>query len=83
MADGAVDTLTAPVGWAKAKPLAFIIFLFVVVLLVLRFRHAIARWIVKIPKLGAWLVGGKKTVVQASMTDVGGVSVAAASGDDS
>lgn len=60
---GVEDTVKAPVMWAKAKPLAFILFVFIVVILVLRFRHAIARWIVKIPKLGPWLVGGKSTVV--------------------
>lgn len=68
MADGPVEIVKAPVGWAKAKPLAFIVFVFILVLLVLRFRHAIARWISKIPKLGPWLVGGADTVVPAAST---------------
>jgi|HubBroStandDraft_5_1064220.scaffolds.fasta_scaffold116232_3 hypothetical protein len=63
---GVEETVTAPVGWAKAKPLAFFLLLFIVVLLTLRFRHAIARWIAKIPKLGPWLVGGKASVVPAT-----------------
>lgn len=68
MADGVTDIVKAPIGWAKAKPVVFFIFLFIVVLLVLRFRHAIARWIAKIPKLGPWLVGGKGTVVPETAT---------------
>ncbi len=69
MAEGGIEgAVKAPIGWAKARPFVFVIFLFIVVLLVLRFRHAIARAISKIPKLGPWLVGGADTVVPAAST---------------
>jgi hypothetical protein len=65
---GVEETVTAPVGWAKAKPWAFFFLVVAIVLLTLRFRHAIARLISKIPKLGPWLVGGKASVVPATTT---------------
>ena len=69
MAEGGLEgAVKAPLGWAKARPWVFLIFLFLFTLLVLRFRHQIARFIAKIPKLGPWLVGGKNTVVPASTT---------------
>lgn len=62
------DVVKVPTAWAKSRPWIFLIFVFVLVLLVLRFRHQIARLISKIPKLGPWLVGGKNTVVPATST---------------
>ncbi len=52
------ETVTAPGGWAKAKPLAFVLFLLVVVLVAIRFRETIAAWIAKIPfGVGKFLTG--------------------------
>lgn len=62
------DVVKVPTAWAKSRPWIFLIFVFVLVLLVLRFRHQIARLIAKIPKIGPWLVGGKATVVPAVAT---------------
>ena len=69
MAEGGLEgAVKAPIGWAKARPWVFVLLIFIVVLLTLRFRHAIARMIVKIPKLGPWLVGGKNTVAPSTTT---------------
>lgn len=47
--------ITAPFGWAKARPVVFFIFLIIVVLLVIRFRDQLAALLAKIPVVGKWL----------------------------
>lgn len=58
MAD-AVSTVTAPItaplGWAKARPVVFFVFLLIVVLFVIRFRDQLAALLAKIPVVGKWL----------------------------
>lgn len=49
--------VTAPIGWAKARPLAFFFFFLIVVLLVIRFRDKIAALLARIPVVGKWLTG--------------------------
>ena len=51
------DLVKAPVGWAKAKPVIFTLFLLIVVILTIRFREAIAGALSKIPVVGKWLKG--------------------------
>lgn len=49
--------VTAPLGWAKAKPFAFVFFVLAVFLLAIRFRNQIASGLSKIPVVGKWLTG--------------------------
>jgi hypothetical protein len=49
--------ITAPIGWAKARPLAFIVFMLIVVVLIIRFRDKIAALLARIPVVGKWLTG--------------------------
>lgn len=57
----AISTVTsnvkAPIGWAKAKPLGWILFVLVVMLIAIRFREKIAGALAKIPVVGKWLTG--------------------------
>ena len=54
----------APVGWAKARPVVFAIFVLIIVIVVIRFRETIAGWISKIPLVGGWLTGLTKGPVK-------------------
>jgi hypothetical protein len=56
MADPTV-VVTAPIGWAKARPVVFFLFLLAVVLLTIRFRDKIAVGLARIPVVGKWLTG--------------------------
>jgi type II secretory pathway component PulF len=47
--------ITAPLGWARARPVVFFIFLLIVVLLVIRFRDQLAALLARIPVVGKWL----------------------------
>lgn len=51
------DVVKAPVGWAKAKPVIFTVFVLVVFLVAIRFRTQIAAGLSKIPVVGKWLTG--------------------------
>lgn len=51
------QVVKAPVGWAKAKPVVFSIFVLLVILLTIRYRDKIAMCLAKIPVLGPWLTG--------------------------
>jgi len=53
----------APVGWAKAKPVVFAIFVLLVILLTIRYREQIARCLAKIPVVGPWLTGLARVAV--------------------
>lgn len=46
-----------PLGWAKASPWIFALFLLVVFIVAIRFRDTIAGWLAKIPVVGTWLTG--------------------------
>jgi hypothetical protein len=61
-----------PLGWAKASPWVFALFLLVVVLLTIRFRDAIAAFISKWPVVGKWLTGLTVAKNAPPSTPVGG-----------
>lgn len=69
--------VTAPIGWAKGRPVVFAIFLLIVVIVVIRFREGIASAISKIPVVGKWLTGIAHAgvfIVGAGLLLVGGAS---------
>lgn len=49
--------VTAPLGWAKARPFVFVFFVLVVFLVAIRFRTGIASALSKIPVIGKFLTG--------------------------
>jgi hypothetical protein len=49
--------VTAPIGWAKARPVAFFFFFLILVVVIIRFRDKIAALLAKIPVVGKWLTG--------------------------
>lgn len=51
------SNVTAPIGWAKAKPFGWALFVLVIILVAIRFREKIAAGLAKIPGIGKWLTG--------------------------
>lgn len=57
------QVVKAPMGWAKAKPVVFAIFVLLVILLTIRYREKIAMCLAKIPVVGPWLTGLARVAV--------------------
>jgi hypothetical protein len=55
--DQAAAAAKAPLGWAKARPFVFAIFVVLLMAVTIRYREKIAGWLSKIPGVGKWLTG--------------------------
>lgn len=66
----------APIGWAKARPVVFVLFVAIVILLTIRYRDKIAMCLARIPVVGPWLTGLARVgaVILAGLHLFGGVS---------
>lgn len=71
--EGATNLVKKPMAWARATPVIFLLFVFAVALLVLRFRTRLAAWLAKY-KFGRWVLGAAAALPLIFATGLGALS---------
>lgn len=73
--DQAAGAAKAPLGWAKARPIVFVVFVVLLMAVTIRYREKIAGWLSKIPGVGKWLTGvAAAAAVLPALLSAGGAS---------